>query len=46
MTVLPVTAVTSLEVVPRCEGWIAFVLGPAEGFAHPVIDMEMPITAA
>ncbi|WP_103338810.1 hypothetical protein [Amycolatopsis sp. CA-126428] len=46
VTILPVTPKTSLEVIRRCEGWVAFVLRPAEGSAHPLIDMEAPITAA
>jgi hypothetical protein len=46
MTVLPVTMAASIEMVRRCEGWVALALGPAEGAAHPVIDMEMPVIAA
>ena len=46
VTVLPVTAATTLEMVRRSEGWVALALGPVEGSAHPVIDMEFPIVAA
>ncbi|OLZ51135.1 hypothetical protein BS329_18005 [Amycolatopsis coloradensis] len=43
VTVLPVFTATSLEMLRRCEGWVALALGPIEGTAHPVIDMENPV---
>jgi hypothetical protein len=42
-TVLPVTETTSLEMLRTCEGWVALALGPAEGSAHPAVDMDTPI---
>lgn len=43
VTVLPVVAATSLEMLRSCEGWVALELGPAEGTARPLIDRDTPI---
>ncbi|MGW2147210.1 hypothetical protein ACWCOT_23115 [Nonomuraea bangladeshensis] len=45
LTILPLRDDLDIDQVRMCEGWVAYMLTPMEGAAHPVIAPDYPLVA-